>query len=45
VKVSLQYGRVFGNSSLGRLNLDPELSKLATGKLEPEINPVLPRKK
>jgi hypothetical protein len=43
--VSLQYGRVFGNSSLGRIQLDPDLSKLATGKLELEINPAWPEKK
>ena len=36
-KVNLQYGQVFGNSSMGRINLDPNLSKLATGKLELEI--------
>jgi hypothetical protein len=44
-KVSVQYGRVFGNSSLGRIKLDPNLSKLATGKLELEIDPALPEKK
>jgi RNA polymerase sigma factor (sigma-70 family) len=36
-KVSLQYERVVGNSSSGRMKLDPTLSKLATGKLELEI--------
>jgi len=36
-KVSLQYERVYGNSSSGRMELDPTLSKLATGKLELEI--------
>ena len=36
-KVSLQYERVFGNSSAGRTELDPTLSKLATGKLELEV--------
>src|SRR6202040_3041595 len=36
-KVSIQYGRVFGNSSSGQIELDPNLSKLATGKLELEI--------
>ena len=44
-KVSFQYGRVFGNSSLGRIQLDPDLSKLATGKLELEINPAQPEKR
>jgi hypothetical protein len=29
-KVSLQYKRAFGDSSLGRITLDPGLSKLAT---------------
>ena len=36
-KVSLHYERVLGNSSAGRIKLDPALSKLATGKLELEI--------
>jgi RNA polymerase sigma factor (sigma-70 family) len=36
-KVGLQYEQVFGSSSAGRLELDPTLSKLATGKLELEI--------
>jgi RNA polymerase sigma factor (sigma-70 family) len=36
-KVSLQYERVFGNSSAGRMELDPTLGKLATGKVELEI--------
>ncbi|HEV3445357.1 MAG TPA: TIGR03067 domain-containing protein [Gemmataceae bacterium] len=36
-KVGVQYGRVFGNSSSGQIKLDPNLSKLATGKLELEI--------
>jgi RNA polymerase sigma factor (sigma-70 family) len=34
---SVQYERVFGNSSSGSLKIDPELSKLATGKLELEV--------
>jgi RNA polymerase sigma factor (sigma-70 family) len=37
-KVSIQYERVLGNSSKGKIKLDPALSKLATGKLELEIN-------
>jgi hypothetical protein len=44
-KVNLQYGRVFGNSSLGRIKLDLNLSMIATGKLELEINPAPPEKK
>src|SRR5262249_10483734 len=36
-KVSLQYERVLGDSSIGRIKLDPALSKLATGKLELEV--------
>jgi RNA polymerase sigma factor (sigma-70 family) len=31
---TVQYERVFGNSTSGGLKIDPELSKLATGKLE-----------
>jgi RNA polymerase sigma factor (sigma-70 family) len=38
-KVVLQYERVFGNSSIGRINLDPALSKLATGKLALDVEP------
>jgi RNA polymerase sigma factor (sigma-70 family) len=41
-KVSIQYQRVLGNSSAGRIRLDPALSKLATGKLELEIRPAPP---
>jgi hypothetical protein len=41
-KVSLQYERVFGSSSAGRLELDPALSNLATGKLELEIESAPP---
>jgi len=36
---------VIGNSSSGRMELDPILSKLATGKLELEVNPDPPEKK
>src|SRR5437660_6363827 len=36
-KVSVQYERVFGNSSSGSFKPDPNLSKLRTGKLELEI--------
>ena len=35
--VQIQYEQVFGNSSFGRIKLDPTLSKLATGKLELEV--------
>ncbi len=38
-KVSLQYERVFGNTSIGQIQLDPKISKLATGKLEIDIKP------
>ena len=38
-KVSVQYERVLGNSSSGSFKPDPNLDKLATGKLELEINP------
>jgi hypothetical protein len=41
-KVSLHYGRVFGNSSLGQIKVAPNLRNLATGKLELEFNPALP---
>ena len=36
-KVSIQYERVFGSSSIGRLEPDPTLEKLGTGKLELEV--------
>jgi hypothetical protein len=36
--IRLQHERVFGNSSSGGIKLDPTLGKLATGKLELEIN-------
>jgi hypothetical protein len=38
-KISLQYKQVFGNTSAGRIKVDPDLLKLATGKLELEIKP------
>src|SRR5262249_33975660 len=44
-KVGFQYERVFGSSSSGKINLDPALSNLATGKLELEINPKPPEEK
>jgi RNA polymerase sigma factor (sigma-70 family) len=44
-KVSLQYEQVFGSSSAGRLELDPALGKLATGKLELEVKDGPPEKK
>jgi hypothetical protein len=33
-KITLQYERVFGDTSIGRLEVDPALAELATGKLE-----------
>ncbi len=36
-KVSLRYERVFGNSSIGRIKIDPDLAELATGRLEIEV--------
>jgi RNA polymerase sigma factor (sigma-70 family) len=36
-KFQIQYERVFGNSSAGKIAIDPDLEKLATGKLELEI--------
>jgi hypothetical protein len=36
-KFQIQYERVFGNSSAGKVTPDPTLSKLATGKLELKV--------
>jgi RNA polymerase sigma factor (sigma-70 family) len=36
-KVRIHYDRVLGDSSSGKINLDPALSKVGTGKLELEI--------
>jgi hypothetical protein len=36
-KVTLQYERVFGNSSIGSVKIDPRIAGLATGKLELEV--------
>jgi RNA polymerase sigma factor (sigma-70 family) len=36
-KVTVQYQQVIGDSSSGRMELDPQLSKLATGKLELQV--------
>jgi len=36
-KVSVQYNRLFGNTSGGRIKVDPDLLDLATGSLELEI--------
>lgn len=47
-KIGVQYGRVFGNSSAGGINLGPARAKLATGKLELEVKsdpPAAPEKK
>lgn len=38
-KVTLQYGRVLGNTSAGWIEVDPTLVKLSTGKLELNIEP------
>jgi Sigma-70, region 4 len=44
-KISIQFERVFGNTSEGRIRVDPDLLKLATGKLELEIKPAPTKKK
>jgi RNA polymerase sigma factor (sigma-70 family) len=44
-KVSVQFERVFGNTHAGRIKVDPDLLKLATGKLELEIKPAPAEKK
>jgi RNA polymerase sigma factor (sigma-70 family) len=44
-KVSLQYKRLIGNTSAGRIKVDPDLLKLATGELELEIKPAPAEKK
>jgi len=36
-KVALRYERVFGNSSIGSVKLDPAVAGLATGRLEIEV--------
>lgn len=36
-KVALRYEQVIGNSSSGRMELDPVLTKLSTGKLELQV--------
>jgi predicted DNA-binding protein (UPF0251 family) len=41
-KVSVQYNRLFGNTSSGRIKVDPDLLDLATGSLELEIKPAPP---
>jgi hypothetical protein len=41
-KFTLQYERVFGNSSAGKVTPGPTLSKLATGKLELEVKDEAP---
>jgi hypothetical protein len=38
-KVSVQYNRLFGNTSAGRIKVDPDLLDLTTGSLELEIKP------
>jgi RNA polymerase sigma factor (sigma-70 family) len=41
-KVSVQYNRLFGNTSAGRIKVDPDLLDLSTGSLELEIKPAPP---
>ncbi len=41
-KVQIQYERILGDSSSGTIALDPNLGKLATGKLELELEPAPP---
>jgi hypothetical protein len=41
-KVSVQYNRLFGNTSAGRIKVDPDLLDLTTGSLELEIKPSPP---
>jgi hypothetical protein len=41
-KVSVQYNRLFGNTSGGRIKVDPDLLDLTTGSLELEIKPAPP---
>src|SRR5262249_34657046 len=43
-KFTLQYERVFGNSSVGKVTPDPTLSRLATEKLELEVKEAPPGK-
>jgi hypothetical protein len=43
-KVNVQYEQVIGNSSSGRMKLDPNLAKLGTGKLELEVKSDPPKK-
>jgi RNA polymerase sigma factor (sigma-70 family) len=43
-KFTLQYERVFGNSSAGKVAPNPTLSKLATGKLELKVKEAPPGK-
>jgi hypothetical protein len=41
-KVSVQYNRLFGNTSSGRIKVDPDLLDLTTGSLELEVKPAPP---
>jgi uncharacterized protein (TIGR03067 family) len=43
-KVTIQYVRVFGNSSIGSVTVDPRIAGLATGKLELEVKEAPPEK-
>jgi hypothetical protein len=41
-KVRVQYNRLFGNTSVGRIKVDPDLLDLTTGSLELEIKAAPP---
>lgn len=43
--VSLHYERVFGDSSIGKADVAPNLRRLGTGVLEIEVTPAADRKK
>jgi hypothetical protein len=43
--VSLRYERVFGDSSIGKAEVDPGLLRLGTGTLELQVEPAAARKK
>ena len=42
-KVSLRYDRVFGNSSIGSVKLDPRIAALGTGRLELDVTDADPK--
>ena len=41
--MSLRYEKVFGNSSIGRIKIDPDLADVATGTLEIEVTDAAPK--